>query len=42
LISNGNVYEGGWKEDKKHGEGVEISPDGIEKVVQYENGKEKQ
>ena len=36
---DGSKYEGEWKEDKQHGQGIETCPDGISYEGSYVDGK---
>ncbi len=40
LIKDGCRYEINWKNDKMHGEGKAIEPDGTERPIYYFNGIE--
>ena len=39
LITKRNIYEGQWKDNKKHGYGREIYNDGSWYLGMWENGK---
>ena len=39
TYANGSVYEGEWKNGKKHGKGVKINEDGTKYDGDYKNDK---
>ncbi len=41
MTVDGSVYKGNWKNGKRNGKGVEISPDGVIEDVVFDMGIKK-